>query len=63
MNNFKIEFNGNYDELWNNEKYKDSYGCYDNNDSEQNQNSSLNKDITDISGDSLLIKMILLEDY
>jgi len=51
MNNFKIEFNGNYDELCNNENYKDSYGCYDNNDSQQNHNSSLNKDITDINGE------------
>ena len=48
MNNFQIDFNGNYYELTHNENYKNIYG---NNNSEQNQNSSLKKDITDINGE------------
>ena len=44
MNNFKIEFNGTYDEFSQNEKYKDII-----NDNKDNKNlSNLDKDITDI---------------
>ena len=50
MNNFKIDFNGNYDELCQNENYKDIYGN-NNSEQKQNQNCSLNKDITDINGE------------
>ena len=47
MNNFKIEFNGNYDELSKNENYKD----LNSDNSDKNKNSSLSKDITDIKGE------------
>ena len=48
MNNFKIEFNGNYEELCKNENYKDiNY----NNIGRGGTAFSLNKDITDIKGE------------
>ena len=47
MNNFKIEFNGTYDEFSKNEKYKDIL-----NDNKDNQQlSKLNSEITDIKGE------------
>ena len=47
MNNFKIEFNGNFDELTKNENYK---YIIDNKD-QCKSSSSLNKDITNINGE------------
>ena len=47
MNNFKIEFNGNYDEFSKNEHYKDINEI----NSRQNKDSSLNNNITEISGE------------
>ena len=45
MNNFKIEFDGNYDEMCQNENYKEFSG------NKENNKCSLNKDITDINGE------------
>ena len=47
MNNFKIEFNGNYDEFLKIEQYKDINEI----NSKQNSDSSLNKNITEINGE------------
>ena len=47
MNNFKIEFNGNYDEFLKIEQYKDINEI----NSKQNNDSSLNKNITEINGE------------
>ena len=47
MNNFKIEFNGNYDEFSKNEKYKQLNEV----NSKQNKDSSLNKNMTEIKGE------------
>ena len=47
MNNFKIEFNGNYDEFLKIEQYKNINEI----NSKQNNDSSLNKNITEINGE------------
>ena len=47
MNNFKIEFNGSYDEFSKNEKYKEINEV----NSKQNKDSSLNKNMTEIKGE------------
>ena len=47
MNNFKIEFNGSYDEFLKIEQYKDINEI----NSKQNSDSSLNKNITEINGE------------
>ena len=47
MNNFKVEFNGNYDEFTKNELFKD----FNEINSIQNKDCSLNKNITEISGE------------
>ena len=47
MNNFKIEFNGSYDEFLKIEQYKDINEI----NSKQNNDSSLNKNITEINGE------------
>ena len=53
MNNFKIEFNGNYNEFLNNENYKNinEINAIQNNNYLTNKNSLLNNNITEINGE------------
>ena len=48
MNNFKIEFNGTFDEFSNNEIYKD---IINNNNKDNKKVAKLNNEITDIKGE------------